>query len=90
MIARRGPGGRAMNGRSGVRVAWRHSYSLGVVAAGAGTLMILAACGQERDPNQPLTADQGAELLRDVRKDRSRLNELTPAEKAYLQRTLRK
>jgi hypothetical protein len=37
-----------------------------------------------------LTADEGARVLEGVRDGRTRVSELTPAEKRYLQQTLRK
>jgi hypothetical protein len=49
-----------------------------------------SGCKSDADPYRPLTADEGAELLRDVRKDPSRKQDLTPAERAYLIRTLKK
>lgn len=57
--------------------------------------MMLAAAltgcsSDERDPKQPLNADEGAELLREVRDDPDRLQSLTPAERQYLMRTLKK
>lgn len=63
-----------------VRAAWAAA-----VAAG-----LLGGCAEERDPNRPLTVDEGAALLRDVRDDRSRLDTLTPAERAYLVKTLKR
>lgn len=73
----------------------RGSLGRGVamVVGGLGLLLGLMAgpgCGQERDPNRPLTADEGAELLREVRSDRRRLSDLTPAEKQYLLQTLKR
>ena len=54
----------------------------------AGSLLICAAlsgCGADaRDPNRELSVDDRAALLRDVRADKSRLRNLTPAERAYL------
>jgi hypothetical protein len=55
-----------------------------VLIAGCG----LGGCGVERDPTQPLTVDEGAALLRDIRKDRGRMEKLTPAEKRYLAETV--
>lgn len=53
-----------------------------------GSLLIciaLSGCGGDsRDPNRELSVDERAELLRDVRSDKSRLQNLTPAERAYL------
>lgn len=50
----------------------------------------LTGCADERDPKQPLNADEGAELLREVRDDPERLQSLTPQERQYLMRTLKK
>ena len=58
------------------------------LAARVGVLLMLCitgGCGGDsRDPNRELTVDERAELLRDVRADKSRLQNLTPAERAYL------
>ena len=60
---------------------------IGVMLAAA----VLSGCSSdERDPKQPLNADEGAELLREVRDDPDRLQSLTPAERQYLMRTLKK
>lgn len=57
-------------------------------------LSLAASVGCEssppRDPHTPLSANEGAALLKDIRTDRSRMQNLTPAEKVYLQKTLRK
>lgn len=64
---------------------WRAVRRLNVVL---GSLMIgvaISGCGGDsRDPNRELSVDERAELLRDVRADKSRLQNLTPAERAYL------
>lgn len=58
-----------------------------VIVVGAG---LAVGCAQERDPRKPLTADEGAQLLREIREDRTRLSDLTPAERQYLLRTLKR
>lgn len=71
----------------------RGSLGRVLMVGGMGLLLGLMAapgCGQERDPNRPLSADEGAELLREVRSDRRRLSDLTPAEKQYLLQTLKR
>lgn len=52
---------------------------------------VLPACASdERDPNQPLNADEGAALLHEIRDDPGRMRTLTPQERQYLMRTLKK
>lgn len=78
----------------------RHPHSqpgqrLALLCAGllslAPAAAVLPGCSSdERDPKQPLNADEGAELLREVRDDPDRLQSLTPAERQYLMRTLKK
>lgn len=51
---------------------------LALAAAGLG------GCGSDRDPNQRLSADEGATLLKEIRSDRGRMQTLTPAERVYL------
>lgn len=55
-----------------------------------GAMLGLSACTDERDPKKPLTADEGASLLQDLRRSPSRAQALTPAEKKYLSETVRK
>lgn len=50
--------------------------------------LVAAGCGSDRDPNQRLSSDEGAALLREIRSDRGRMGNLTPAEREYLGRTL--
>lgn len=66
---------------------------LGALIAGRRLAVVVAICaicgvagcgGDTRDPNRELSADDRAALLRDVRADKSRLQNLTPAERAYL------
>jgi hypothetical protein len=75
------------------RVQSRHVEMLahvGLAALVIGTVIVFAACSSKPDPSKPLTADQGDALLRDVREHPDKLNDLTPAEKQYLMRTLKK
>lgn len=52
---------------------------------------VLAAAGCEQaDQNRPMNIDEQAQLLRDVRRDRSRVQSLTPREKEYLKQRLAK
>jgi hypothetical protein len=67
--------------RAGAGAAWR--------AALAAVILLAAGCGSS-DPNKPLTADQGASLLRGVRNDPSRVQNLTPAEKVYLNEKMKR
>lgn len=56
-----------------------------VSAAGCGS-----ACQEQRDVRQPLSADEGESLMREIRTDRGRAQELTPAERMYLRDALKK
>lgn len=59
----------------------------------AAALMLsgLGGCESDaRDPSRPLSADEGEALLKDIRSDRGRMESLTPAERQYLYKSLRK
>ncbi len=49
--------------------------------------MLCAGC-ECNDPNRPLSADEGASLLKDVRKGDVNRGDLTPAERRYLQQKI--
>lgn len=49
--------------------------------------LALPGCEQS-DQSRPLNIDEQAQLLREVRKDRSRVQNLTPREKEYLKQRL--
>lgn len=60
-------------------------------ACAVAAMQVLTGCSTPRDPNAPLTADEGAELLREIRDNPvKRKQNLTPAERAYLVKTLKK
>ena len=76
-------------GRAAPRVRrerWAKISSVIVVLLPA-LLLALAAC-QSRDPNTPLSADEGAALLRDVRAGRTGVSDLTPADRVFLHQWL--
>jgi hypothetical protein len=77
-------------GRNGSRARQRRFTRGWHGTVALATLASLLGCASERDPRQSLTADEGAELLREIRTDRTRLSELTPAEREYLLRTLKR
>jgi hypothetical protein len=52
-----------------------------VVLLGAG--LLVSGCSS-RDPNAKLTDEEGAALLKDVRKNPPNPDDLTPAEKKFL------
>lgn len=54
------------------------------------TCFTLCACAEGPDRNAPVSADRGAELLREIRSDPARARELTPAERQYLNKALRR
>jgi len=76
--------------KRGERVGARGTVSrtLGCLAR-VGVVVWASGCGSN-DPNKPLTVNQGASLMRDVRKDPSKTQNLSPAEKAYLQQQLKR
>lgn len=61
---------------------------------GLAALSILSGVGgcesDARDPRRPLSADEGESLLKDIRSDRGRMESLTPAERQYLYKSLKK
>jgi hypothetical protein len=69
----------ARSGRAGPRIApWA---LMGAMALAGG------ACA-ERDPHKPLSEAEGASLMRDVRGNRVRAQDLTPAERMYLKQQM--
>ena len=69
------------------RTRWVEWGGLGESAARVGAIALalgIAGGCADRDPYKPLSADEGERLLRDVRSDRGRVQDLTPAERAYL------
>ena len=59
---------------------WAIVPSLAMTAA-----LALGGC-ETRDPNKPLSEDEGAALLRDVRAGKTTVSDLTPADRAYLKK----
>jgi|GEM_PF-4524090 len=67
---------------------WAACVTVGVV--GVGGVGGAWGCEAKRDPSWALTADEGAELIRDIRAERTRLSDLTPAERQYLLQQLKR
>lgn len=55
-----------------------------MLAAGLVATDLVATGCESRDPNRALSTGEQATLLRDIRKSPSRLQDLTPAERAFL------
>lgn len=89
-------GKRAEAGRRARRVPRRGRGPVGLavcVLAQAGLLLAacgVGGCGSGRDPKAPLTVDEGDALLREIRDDPSKMKDLTPAQRQYLIKTLKK
>lgn len=55
-----------------------------------GMCLVVVACGASDAGDRPLTVDEGAALLGDIREKPQRAESLTPAERKYVQQILNK
>lgn len=74
-----------------IPLAWiRRTLCAGLLLLAPVATSLPGCVSEERDPNQPLNADEGAALLHEIRDEPGRMQTLTPQERQYLMRTLKK